>query len=114
MNEEGNHHECTHNQNDDPPTPVEQVSAAVLKTVGAEKYLPGEVDTGNFRIAFASGKSVLSWGNEYIVPVSLALGGTLFELECGGIAGVPKALMGKWKNGKQAQKTLAAIALHLP
>ena len=33
--------------------PVEQVFAAVVKTVEAGKYVPGEVDASNFRIAFA-------------------------------------------------------------
>ena len=93
--------------------PVEQVFAAVVKTVEAGKYVPGEVDASNFRIAFASGKTALSWGNEYIATVSAASGGTLLELECGGIDGAPKALMDKWKNGKQAEKALAAIASNL-
>lgn len=87
--------------------PVEQVSAAVVKTVEDGKHVPGEVDTGNFRIAFASGKSALSWGNECIVPVSLAPGGTLFGLECGGIDGAPKGLieqLNKWTNGKTVSR----------
>lgn len=92
---------------------VEEVFAAVVKAVETGKFTMTAVDPGNFKAAFGSGVTGFSWGNEYLATVTPEPKGALLEVVCGGLDGAPKALMDKWKNGKKADKALAAIQANL-
>lgn len=83
---------------------------ALLGVVQSGKYTVVGLTNEHRKILFTSGKSALSWGQEYVGEVTEADGGTQVDLVCGGVDGAPKALLDGMKNSKKADKVLAAVA----
>lgn len=90
--------------------PASTVFDALLGVVQAGKYTIFGVTNEHHKMLFASGKSALSWGQDYVAEVSEVDGRTQLDLVCGGVDGAPKALLDGMKNSKKADKVLAAVA----
>jgi hypothetical protein len=93
----------------DRPTTPEQLFDAALGVVQHGKYTMLLLDTELRRIGFVSGKTAISWGQEYLVEVVPAADGAILTVVCGSHDDAPKALMDGWKGGKAADKYLAAV-----
>ena len=90
-------------------TTTEAAFAALLGVVQNGKFKISALSNEHHKILFTSGKTALSWGQEYIAEVVPANGKATLNLQCGGVDGRPKALLDGWKNGKAADKVLAAV-----
>jgi len=91
----------------------EAAFSAVRAVVDGGKYeLVGD-NTETHRIAFLSGKTAISWGQEYAVEVTPRGGGATITVLCGSHDDAPKALLDGWKGGKAADKFLAQVQHHL-
>ena len=90
--------------------PAATVYEALLGVAQSGTYTLVAQDDASRKLAFAGGKSALSWGIEYVAEVIESGGQTRVDLVCGGHDGSPKALLDGWKHGKAADKVLAALA----
>ena len=89
--------------------PTSTVFEALLGVVQTGKYTIFALSNEQQRLLFTSGKTALSWGQEYVAEVREVDGRTQLEVVSGGHDGAPKALMDGWKNGKAADKVVAAV-----
>ncbi len=92
---------------------ADQLFEAVLRTVDNGKYALTPGDAQGRQATFTSGKTALSWGQEYVASVEPAGEGSTLTLVCGGLDGAPKALLDGWKNSKAADKFLEGVQAHL-
>lgn len=90
-------------------TSPDELFAALLRTVEDGKFELVESDAVARRAAFTSGKTALSWGQEYVAIVEPSADGAALEVVTGALDNAPKALMDGWKNGKAADKLLQAV-----
>ncbi len=86
---------------------------ALLQTVRSGKFELIEADDAARRASFTSGKTALSWGQEYVAVVEPSSDGASIEVVSGALDDAPKALMDGWKNGKAADKLLQAVRTNL-
>jgi hypothetical protein len=92
----------------------QQVFDAVLGVVQHGAYELVALDNDSHTLAFTSGKTALSWGQQYIATVEPAAAGqTQLQLMCGGVDGRPSALLDGWKNGKAGAKVVASVGAAL-
>jgi hypothetical protein len=89
-------------------TPDEALDA-LLGVVQHGSYTLVALSNEQRTMHFTSGKTALSWGQEYVAEVRVDGTQTLLALICGGVDGRPKALMDGWKNGKAADKVMTAV-----
>lgn len=89
--------------------PADAVLAAVHRVLEVGKYELGHSDEAQGSVAFTSGKTALSWGQEYLVRVTPAGAGSTLHVTCGSLDEAPKALLDGWKGGKAADKFIAAV-----
>lgn len=85
------------------------VLAALLGVVQNGKFTLLGVNNEYRKMVFTSGMTGLSWGQEYVAEVNGSGGAATLSLVCGGRDGAPKALLDGWKNGKAADKVIAAV-----
>lgn len=91
--------------------PASRVFDAALAVAQDGKYTISGVDNAQHKLAFSSGKTLLSWGQEYQLQVqSTSDTDSVLHVVCGGIDGAPKALMDGVKNKKIANKLVAKIS----
>ncbi|MET0928585.1 MAG: hypothetical protein ABWX74_03655 [Aeromicrobium sp.] len=89
---------------------VQQVFDAVLGVVQNGKYELVALDNDGHVMAFTSGKTALSWGQQYIATIEASTGGTSqLQLMAGGVDGRPQALLDGWKNQKAGDKVVVAV-----
>jgi hypothetical protein len=91
------------------PVPPQQLFEAALGVVQNGKYDLLLLNNDLLRLGFVSGKTALSWGQEYLVEAAASGGGATLTVVCGSIDEAPKALMDGWKGGKAADKFVAAV-----
>ena len=91
-------------------SPPSTVFDALLGVVQSEKHTILGLTNEHRKLVFTSGPSPLSWGREFVAEVREADGRTHLDLVCGAVDNAPKALLDGWKNGKAADKLLAAVA----
>ncbi len=89
-------------------TPQELFDAA-LGVVQNGKYTLMALSNEQLRIGFVSGKTAISWGQEYVVESAPSAAGSTLTVVCGSHDKAPKALMDGWKGGKAADKFIAAV-----
>ena len=87
----------------------EAVFAALLGTVQHGKFQLAGLNNELRMVIFTSGKTALSWGQEYVAEVHADSGQARLDVMCGGKDARPKALLDGWKNGKAADKVIAAV-----
>lgn len=90
-------------------TPSQTVFDALLGVVQSGKFTIVALNNEYRKLAFISGRTPLSWGQEYLAEVVESDGQTRLEIVCGGVDGAPKALMDGWKNGRAAGKLVANV-----
>lgn len=90
-------------------TTAEETFAALLGVVQNGKFEITALSNEHHKLMFTSGRTALSWGQEYVAEVVPAGNRATLNLECGGLDGRPKALLDGWKNGKAADKVLEAV-----
>ena len=88
---------------------VDELFAAIRTAVSEGTYEMKSVDEASRTMTFSSGKTALSWGNEYVATVTPSGQGSALELVCGTVDGAPRALLDGWKNGKAADKFLQTV-----
>ena len=91
-----------------PATPQHLFDAA-LGVVQNGKYTTLLLNNELLRIGFVSGKTAISWGQEYLVEIVPSGDGATLTVVCGSHDEAPKALMDGWVSGKAAGKYLAAV-----
>ncbi|MFA4927272.1 MAG: hypothetical protein WC558_02060 [Patulibacter sp.] len=95
------------------PTPPDELFEVLLDTVRDGKFDLLEADADARRASFTSGRTALSWGQQYVGVVEPASDGSSLEVVAGGLDDAPKALMDGWKNGKAADKVVQAVRAHV-
>jgi hypothetical protein len=88
---------------------AEQLYATALSVVEEQKYTLGNADAESLRLAFASGKTAISWGQEFLVEIAPSGEGAEMTVLCGSLDAAPKALMDGWKGGRAADAFVAAV-----
>lgn len=91
------------------PIDPQQLFDTILGVVQNGKYSVLLLDNGRRRLGFVSGKTAISWGQEYVVEVAGSGSSSTATVVCGSHDDAPKALMDGWKGGKAADKLVAAI-----
>jgi hypothetical protein len=90
---------------------TQQVFDALLGVVQHGKFELVALDNDTHTMAFTSGKTALSWGQQYLATVDPdPSGGAQLKLVCGGVDGRPQALLDGWKNGKAGAKVVTAVS----
>ncbi|MET1037695.1 MAG: hypothetical protein ABW075_05435 [Aeromicrobium sp.] len=92
---------------------AQQVFDAVLGVVQAGRYELVALDNDAHVLAFTSGKTALSWGQQYVATIETTAGGAQLQLMTGGVDGRPQALLDGWKNAKAGAKVVAAVGAAL-
>jgi hypothetical protein len=67
------------------------------------------LDPDRHVVTFTSGKTMISWGHEYIATIEPSETGSRLELMCGGVDNRPKALLDGRKNAKAGAKVIATL-----
>ena len=81
----------------------------VLGVVQNEKYTLSGLDNAHRTIAFVSGKTALSWGQEFLGEITPSGSGASLRIACGSHDDARKALMDGWKGGKAADQFIAKV-----
>ena len=81
----------------------------VLSVVQNGKFNLFALSNETKQILFTSGKTALSWGQQYRATVRPESSGASLQLFCGSHDDAPKALMDGWKNGKAADKVIKTV-----
>ena len=92
---------------------ADRLFASMVRTIEGGKYTVTDRDDERRLLGFASGKTLMSWGHEYIASVAPTADGANVELMCGGFDDKPKALLDGRKNMKAADAVLAAVKADL-
>lgn len=91
------------------PKSVQEVFDAVLKVVQDKDYKLDALSNEVHELIFTSGKSLISWGNVFVVSVVPHEQGSVLQLTTDGIPGRPTALLDGRKNKKAGEALLAAV-----
>lgn len=92
------------------PLPADQAYATLMSVVTQGKFTVLEPQHDARRLTFTSGKTALSWGQEYVAEIAPSGTGSKVTITSGSLDDAPKALLDGWKNGKAADKVLQAFA----
>jgi len=91
------------------PVAPQELFDAALGVVQNGRYRIAWLNNEVLRIGFVSGKTAISWGQEYLAEVVPSVEGAKLTVVCGSHDDAPKALLDAWKGGRAADTYLAAV-----